>query len=97
MRQSHDEPVISACSQETPLLVHNDTNNARASTSATDGSIPITDRTSDVLRRRVGEQLPQHNNQSQPHVDNITIRIKHMENERAVTVRKTISVAELKR
>lgn len=98
MRQSRtDEPVISACSQETPLLVHNDTDNARASTSATDGSIPITDRTSDVLRQRVGEQLPQHTNQSQPHVDNITIRIKHMENERTVTVRKTISVAELKR
>lgn len=81
-----------------PLSVHDDTNTRPAVASAiTDRSTQYTDFSQDGLRWRGGEQFPQNDNTSAPPGDTITIRIKHMENERNVSVPSTTRVAELKR
>lgn len=81
-----------------PLSVHDDTNTRPALASAiADRSTQDTDFSQDGLRWRGDEQFLQNDNASAPPGDTITIRIKHMENDRTVSVRSTTSVAELKR
>lgn len=81
-----------------PLSVHDDTNTRPALASAiADRSTQDTDFSQDGLRWRGDEQFLQNDNASAPPGDTITIRIKHMENDRTVSVRSTTRVAELKR
>ncbi|XP_029194962.2 transmembrane and ubiquitin-like domain-containing protein 1 isoform X2 [Acropora millepora] len=81
-----------------PLSVHDDTNTRPALASAiADRSTQDTDFSQDGLHWRGDEQFLQNDNASAPPGDTITIRIKHMENDRTVSVLSTTRVAELKR
>ncbi|XP_074622937.1 transmembrane and ubiquitin-like domain-containing protein 1 isoform X2 [Acropora palmata] len=81
-----------------PLSLHDDTNTRPALASAiADRSTQDTDFSQDGLRWRGDEQFLQNDNASAPPGDTITIRIKHLENDRTVSVLSTTRVAELKR
>ena len=66
--------------------------------SANDTTIPQMDRTSDGVRWRCpAESTPHTDSQSSIPEDHISIRVKFMENERTMSVNRTITVGELKR
>lgn len=98
IRESIDETDRGTLDQVTPSSVRNDTNATPALASAViDRSIHYADISQDGLRWRGGEQFLQNENPSASPGDTITIRIKHMENERTASVLSTTRVAELKR
>ena len=99
MWQSHDEPAINAIHQETPLPApfHKEAHDTPLLAPGTEGNILNSDTSSDGLHGGVGEQLQQNDNDNGSRADNISIRIKYMENERTFSVHKTILVGELKR
>ena len=55
------------------------------------------DVSSQGIHRRLVQNLPRFEGQTSPPSNQITIRIKYMENERTISVHRTITIGELKR
>lgn len=93
-------PVSEDLNQTSTLPSHNDVGEEDASTSqsANDTAFPQMDRMSDEVRwRRPAESTPYADSQSSIPEDHISIRVKYVENERTISVNRTITVGELKR
>ena len=94
-RQADGDPV--SYEQQVPSPSHNDTTDRSTSEPVNEASIPHTDGTSDGLRWRGSERVPDFDSQNRSPEDAISIRVKFMENERTLSVNRTITVGGLKR
>lgn len=93
-------PVSEDLNQTSTLQPHNDVveEDTSSSQSANDTTFPQMDRMSDEVRwRRPAESTASADDQSSIPEDNISIRVKYLENERTISVNRTITVGELKR
>ena len=93
-------PVSEDLNQTSTLQPHNDVaeEDTSSSQSANDTTFPQMDRMSDEVRwRRPAESTASADDQSSIPEDNISIRVKFLENERTISVNRTITVGELKR
>ena len=96
------DPVTEDLNQTSTLHVPSQNDLAEevmnTSQSGNDTAIPQMDRTSDGVHwRRPAESTLHSDNQSSVSEDHISIRVKFMENERTMSVNRTITVGELKR
>ena len=89
------EPVTDELNQTTTSPSRND---AADEEPVNDANIPSMESTSEGVRwRGQAESTPNSDSQSSQPGDNIAIRVKFMENERTMSVKRTITVGELKR
>ncbi|KAJ7390023.1 transmembrane and ubiquitin-like [Desmophyllum pertusum] len=94
-RGTDQEPVTDELNQTTTSPSRND---AADEEPVNDANIPSMESTSEAVRwRGQAESTPNSDSQSSQPGDNIAIRVKFMENERTMSVKRTITVGELKR
>lgn len=96
-RQADGDPATDVLEQLVPSPSHNETTDRSTTEPVNEGSIPHVDGASDDLRWRGSEHMPDFDSQNTSPRDAISIRVKFMENERTLSVNKTITVGELKR
>ena len=91
-------PVTEDFNQMTTLPSHTDATEEDTSEPVNNTNIPQMDRMSDGMRQRgPAENAPNSDSQRSPPGDHISIRVKFMENERTMSVNRTVTVGELKR
>ena len=93
-------PVSEDLNQTSTLPSHNNVaeDDTSTSQSANDTTFPQMDRMSDEVRwRQPAESTPYADSQHSIPEDYISIRVKFLENERTISVNRTITVGELKR